>query len=60
MAFLSYILNMYIPIFRGRDRLEVGFTATCAISAYHHQSCICEFRSWRGALDTTLCDEVCQ
>ena len=60
MAFLSYILNMYILIFRGRDRLVVGFTTTCAISAYHHQSCICEFRSCRGALDTTLCDEVCQ
>jgi hypothetical protein len=22
----------------GRDRMVVGFTATCAISAYHHQS----------------------
>jgi hypothetical protein len=21
---------------RGRDRMAVGFTATCAISAYHH------------------------
>jgi len=21
---------------RGRDRLVVGFTTTCAISAYHH------------------------
>ena len=21
---------------RGRDRMEVGFTTTCAISAYHH------------------------
>jgi len=21
---------------RGRDRLEVGFTTTCAISSYHH------------------------
>jgi hypothetical protein len=35
---------------RGRDRMVVGFT-TC-----------CEFkpRSWRGVLDTTLCDKVCQ
>jgi hypothetical protein len=30
---------------RGRDRMIVGFTTTCAISAYHH-------RSWRGLLDT--------
>jgi hypothetical protein len=21
---------------RGRDRIEVGFTTTCAISTYHH------------------------
>ena len=36
---------------RGRDRMVVGFT----ISTYHHY---CEFepRSWRGILDTTLCD----
>jgi len=24
---------------RGRDRMVVGFTNTCAICAYHHQSC---------------------
>ena len=34
--------------------------ATCAISAYHHYSCEFESRSWRGALDTTLCDKFCQ
>jgi len=33
------------------DRIVVGFTTTFAISAYHH--------SWRGVLDTTLCDKVC-
>jgi len=45
---------------RGRDRMVVGFTTTCAISAYHHSNC--EFKScwWRGVLDTTLCDKVCQ
>ena len=38
------------------DRMIVGFTTTCAINAYHHfESC-----SWRGVLDTTLCDKVCQ
>jgi hypothetical protein len=39
--------------------MVVGFTTTCAISAYHHLSCEFESRSWRGVLDTTLCDKVC-
>jgi hypothetical protein len=45
----------------GKDRMAVGFTISCAISAYHHWCC-CEFepRSWRDVLDTTLCDKVCQ
>ena len=34
---------------RCRDRMIVGFTTTCAY-----------YRSWRGILDTTLCDHVCQ
>ena len=42
----------------GRDRMVVGFTTTYAISAYHYYSCECEPRSWRDALDTTLCDKV--
>jgi hypothetical protein len=33
---------------RGRDRMDVGFTPTYAISANHHQSCEFESRSWRG------------
>ena len=40
--------------------MVVGFTITYAISAYHHKSCEFESRSWRGVLDATLCDEVCQ
>ena len=36
----------------------VGFTTTYAITVYHHLSC--EFKSWWGVLDTTLCDKVCQ
>jgi hypothetical protein len=43
-------------ILRGRDRIVVGFTTTCAISAYHHKSCEFEPRSWRGVLDNT-CDK---
>jgi hypothetical protein len=40
--------------------MVVGFTTTCAISAYHHWSCQFEFRSWRVVFDTTSCDKVCQ
>jgi hypothetical protein len=43
-----------------RDRMVVGFTTTYSISAYHHYGCEFESRSWRGVLDTTLCDKVCQ
>ena len=42
------------------DRMVVGFTTTCAISTYHHKCCEFEPRSWRGVLDTTLLDKVCQ
>jgi hypothetical protein len=45
---------------RGRDGMVVKFTTTCVISAYHQQSCDFESHSWRGVLDTTLCDKVCQ
>ena len=45
---------------RGHDHMVGVFIATCAISAYHHKSCEFEYRSWRGALYTTLCDKVCQ
>jgi len=45
---------------RGRERMVVGFTTTCAISAYHYWSCEFEPRSRRGEHDTTLCDNVCQ
>ena len=39
---------------------EFRMTTTCAIVAYHHLSCEFEPHSWRGVLDKTLCDEVCQ
>jgi hypothetical protein len=45
---------------RGCDRIVVGFTTTCVISAYHHLSCEFKPRSWWGVLKTTLCDKVCQ
>ena len=38
----------------------VGLSSTYAISAYHHWRCVIELRWWRSALNTTLCDKVCQ
>jgi len=55
-----FCLHMKRGVRRGRDRMVVGFTTTCAISAYHHLSCEFEPRSWWDVLDTTLCDKVCQ
>jgi hypothetical protein len=45
-----------------RGRMVVEFTTTCAIVAYpcDHLSCEFEPHSWRGVLDKTLCDKVCQ
>jgi hypothetical protein len=40
--------------------MVVRFTTTYAISAYHQARCEVESRSWRGILDITLCDKVCQ
>ena len=39
-----------------------GFITTCtyAIGAYHHYCCEFESCSWRGVLDSTLCDKICQ
>ena len=55
---------VYTKLYDGhhdRDRMVVGFTTACAISAYHHPRCEFEPRSWRRVLDTTLCDnKVCQ
>jgi hypothetical protein len=44
----------------GRDRIVVLFITACVISAYHHQSYEFEPCSWRGELDATLRDKVCQ
>ena len=38
--------------------MVVGFTITCAISAYHNYRC--EFESAHDVPDTTLCDKICQ
>jgi hypothetical protein len=55
------ISNLYSDMGHRRpDHMVIGFTTTYTISAYHHLSCEFEPRSWRGVLDTTLCDKVCQ
>jgi len=38
----------------------VMFATTYAGSAYHLWGCEFESNSWRGVLDTTLGDKVCQ
>jgi len=38
--------------------LIVCFKTTYVISVYHHLRCEFESSSWRGVLDTTLCDKV--
>ena len=40
------------------DCMVVGFTTTCAISAHHCLNCEFEPCSWRGILNTTLCDKL--
>ena len=55
--------HIYLTAFmehHGRDRMVVGFTTSYASSACPHESDEFEPRSWRGVLDTTLCDKVCQ
>jgi hypothetical protein len=52
--------NVFLLVIRGSDYTVVGFTTICAMSAYHHYSCEFEPRSWRGVLDTTWRDKVCQ
>ena len=44
----------------GRENMVVRFITNYASSGYHHQGCEFESRSWRGVLDTTLCDKVRQ
>ena len=59
--YVSWIFYLLHVLKRGhRDRMVVGFTTTCAISAYHHKRCEFKSQSWQGVHDTTLCDKVCQ
>jgi translation elongation factor EF-1beta len=45
-----------------KNEEDIFLILTYALSlsyAYHHESCEFESCSWRGVLDTTLCDKVC-
>jgi hypothetical protein len=55
MAFSVWLFLFFISCFY--QDMVVGFTPTYAVNAYHH---FCELYSWfwKGALDTTACDEV--
>jgi hypothetical protein len=59
---ISYIKESRCPRQSGgrrcRDRVVIGFSTTCGISAYHHNSCEFEPCSWRDILDTTLCNSL--
>jgi hypothetical protein len=43
MVWFGNVRQNSIPVFKrgscGRDCMVVGFTTTCTISAYHHNSC---------------------
>jgi len=58
LVFFRHDMYIYVQGLCGRDCMVVGFTTTCAISAYHHLSCEFEPCLWRSALNTTLCDKV--
>ena len=63
--YLPIFLDWTRRVFKGflgghRHRMVVGLTTTFPISTHPHQSCEFESSLWRGALDTTLCDNVCQ
>jgi hypothetical protein len=54
---LIKIFTVAVNVYKRRSRCDryhmvVGFTTICAISL--------KPRSWRGILDTTSCDKVCQ
>jgi hypothetical protein len=51
---------MHLLIYRVGHHMIVGFTTTYGVITYNHYSCEFESHSWRGVLDITLCDKVCQ
>jgi len=45
LAYIMWYTNVHVDYYidmrdhHGRDHMVVGYTTTCAISAYHHWSC---------------------
>ena len=63
LVYLFYFLSYYIISFCGEGGLwsyGCWISTNYAVSAYHLWSCEIETHAWRGVLDTTLCDKVCQ
>ena len=65
MYFISFCILFYVYflkllLYTLIIFLVIVFATTCAINVYHIESCEFESRSWRGVLDTALCDKVCQ
>jgi hypothetical protein len=56
----THLITPKAPGRRDRDRMVVTLATTCAIGVYDHKSCEFESHSWRGVLDATSCDTVCQ
>jgi len=55
---VSFIFHTFTQrICRSRDRMVVGFSTTCAVSAYHHWCCEVESRSGWGVQHYVI---VCQ
>ena len=54
-----YVTQLYMSI---NKTLKVTHEQdfNCCSSSYTHQCCEFKLRSWRGVLDTTLFDKVCQ
>jgi len=44
----------------GHDHTLAEYKYTSSVSVYHQSSCELDSPAWRGVLDTTLGDNVCQ
>ena len=58
--FVLFVLVIILFLFL-RGRMVVGFSLPIqSVVITSFKSCEIESHSWRGVLDTTLCDKVCQ
>jgi hypothetical protein len=54
-----YIVSSHLMSHCGRNCMVFEFTTTCAIKPITSKV-VSANPSWRGVLNTTLCDKVCQ